>query len=32
MLTYGISTLLKTKKAIKNLDDTVMIEIIKKII
>ena len=30
MLTYGIITLLKTKKAIKNLDETVIIEIIKK--
>ena len=30
MLTYGIITLLKTKKAIKNLDESVIIEIIKK--
>jgi threonine/homoserine/homoserine lactone efflux protein len=30
MLTYGIFTLLKTKKAIKNLDESVIIEIIKK--
>jgi arginine exporter protein ArgO len=30
MLTYGIITLLKTKKAIRNLDENIIIEIIKK--